>query len=119
MKKKGVVILCAAAAAVIGLVCWRMTGRQGEGADGGVVYVNSVAKLTGLGSGNGMINRFAGVVESQDTWSVQQNPEKTVKEGTGFGGAGCDGGNSSVYLRYRAVPDRTVPGAAGSGTDTE
>lgn len=80
MKKKGVVILCAAAAAVIGFVCWRMTGRQGEGADGGVVYVNSVAKLTGLGSGNGMINRFAGVVESQDTWSVQQNPEKTVKE---------------------------------------
>ena len=81
MKKKRVGILCAvAAAAVIAAVCWRTLGQTGADGDGNVVYVNSVATLTGLGSGNGMINRFAGVVESQDTWSVQQNAEKTVRE---------------------------------------
>lgn len=33
-----------------------------------------------LGSGNGLVNCFIGVVEAQDTWSVQQNSEKTVKD---------------------------------------
>lgn len=81
MKKKGIGIFCAVvAAAAVAVVCWKTFGPSGSGDNGTVVYVNSVAKLAGLGSGNGMINRFAGVVESQDTWSVQQNPDKTVKE---------------------------------------
>ena len=82
MKKKGVIILCAAAAAAVaaGLLCWHFLGGRSSSKSDNVVYVNSVEKLTSLGSGNGMINRFAGVVESQETWSVQQNMEKTVKE---------------------------------------
>ena len=82
MKKKGVVILCAAvaAAAAVGLLCWRFLGNRNGGKGDNVVYVNTVEKLMSLGSGNGMMNRFAGVVESQETWSVQQNQEKTVKE---------------------------------------
>ena len=81
MKKKGVIILCAAAAAAVaaGLLCWHFLGGRSSSKSDNVVYVNSVEKLTSLGSGNGMINRFAGVVESQETWSVQQNMEKTVK----------------------------------------
>ena len=76
------VILCAAvaAAAAVGLLCWRFLGNRNGGKGDNVVYVNTVEKLMSLGSGNGMMNRFAGVVESQETWSVQQNQEKTVKE---------------------------------------
>lgn len=82
MKKKSIIITCAciAAALVIGGVGWFVWGRSGNAEDDNVVYVNKVEKLMSLGSGNGVLNRFAGVVEAEDTWKVQQNSEKTVKE---------------------------------------
>ena len=81
MSKKKIGIICAVAAAAVALIiCLKLFAFPQGGSDGNIVYVNSVARLTGLGSGNGMINRFQGVVESQETWSVQQNPDKTVKE---------------------------------------
>lgn len=81
MKKKRTVIVCAAlaAAAVIGVIGWRAAAGNGGGAEN-PVYVNTVEQVTSLGSGNGLLNRFAGVIESQETWSVQQNADKTVKE---------------------------------------
>ncbi len=82
MKKTKIIILCAViAAAVIAFICVKTFLFPGSFSDDGtVVYVNPISRLMNLGSGNGMINRFAGVVEAQETWSVQQNPEKTVKE---------------------------------------
>ena len=44
------------------------------------VYVNSVAELAGLGSGSGLIQRFAGVVEPQQTWEAKLGNDRTVKE---------------------------------------
>lgn len=44
------------------------------------IYVEKVSELINLGSGNGTQNRYAGVVESQDTWNIKQNADKTVKE---------------------------------------
>ena len=44
------------------------------------VYVDSVSMLAGLGSGNGLIQRYAGVVEPQQTWEVKLQNERTVKE---------------------------------------
>ena len=44
------------------------------------VYVEKVASLTQIGSGNGMQNRYAGVVESQNIWNVMHESDKTVKE---------------------------------------
>ena len=118
MKKKGVVILCAAvaAAAAVGLLCWRFLGNRNGGKGDNVVYVNTVEKLMSLGSGNGMMNRFAGVVESQETWSVQQNQEKTVKEILVSVGTRGDGRYALVYLRYGEISVRFVPGTAGPGT---
>ncbi|HIR91831.1 MAG TPA: efflux RND transporter periplasmic adaptor subunit [Candidatus Egerieimonas intestinavium] len=81
MDRKKLVIGCGALAAVLvlGGVCWYLLkGRNSK--DENVVYVNSVEKLMNLGSGNGLINRFAGVVETQDTWKVPMNQEKTVEE---------------------------------------
>lgn len=81
-KKKGFIIAgcVVAAAAVIGGIGWFLFGRDKGSKVENVVYVSSVEKLMSLGSGNGLVNRFAGVVEAQDTWSVQQNSEKTVKD---------------------------------------
>ncbi len=78
-KKTGIICGAAAAAAVIGILGWRAAAGSGE-KDGSLVYVNTVEQITSLGTGNGMVNRFAGVVESQETWSVQQNADKTVKD---------------------------------------
>ncbi len=44
------------------------------------VYVTSVADIAGLGSGSGVIQRFAGVVVSQETWTAKLENDKTVKE---------------------------------------
>ena len=51
----------------------RSSGREDA------VNVQSVTMLAGLGSGNGRIQRFAGVVEPQKTWSAKLQNEKTVK----------------------------------------
>lgn len=44
------------------------------------VYVDSVRAIAGLGSGTGLIERFAGIVEPQQTWSAKIENDKTVKE---------------------------------------
>jgi HlyD family secretion protein len=44
------------------------------------IYVQKVSEIINLGSGNGGQNRYAGVVESQETWTINQSSDKTVKE---------------------------------------
>ena len=44
------------------------------------VYVSRVSNIMGLGSGNGTLNRYAGVVESQGEWTVKADGDKRVKE---------------------------------------
>lgn len=44
------------------------------------VYVDSVKTLVSLGDVSGAMNRYAGVVEPQDTWNIQKNSDKKVKE---------------------------------------
>ena len=44
------------------------------------IYVDSVKVLAGLGSGNGVIQRYAGVIEPQQTWEVKLENERSVKE---------------------------------------
>lgn len=53
--------------------------RMDGGDDDAVIYVDTVASYMGIGQ-SGMLNRFAGVVESQETWSCKTNPSYTVKE---------------------------------------
>ena len=63
MKKKVIAIVCAVAvlAAAGGGVTWHFLGNSTK-EDDNVVYVNTVKALTNLGTGNGMENRYAGVV---------------------------------------------------------
>ena len=45
-----------------------------------LVYVEKVSNIMGLGSGNGTLNRYAGIVESQGEWTVKVDGDKSVKE---------------------------------------
>ena len=67
-------LLCVAAVAYLVIF-----GVPGMGS-GNKVYVQKVSEIMNLGSGNGGQNRYAGVVESQETWNIKQNADKTVKE---------------------------------------
>ncbi len=55
-------------------------GGSRNKADGNAVFVTTVQDLMNPGSGSGMINRFAGVVETQDSWSVNKNQDVEVRE---------------------------------------
>lgn len=44
------------------------------------VYVERVYNVMGLGSGNGTLNRYAGIVESQGEWTVKVDGNRRVKE---------------------------------------
>ena len=83
MKKKKIILIGAAVAAVvvIGIGAWALFGRtSSDGSTENVVYVNSVDNLMNPGSGNGAVNRFAGVVETQKQVDIQQSQDKTVKD---------------------------------------
>ena len=83
MKKKKIILTGAAVAAVvvIGIGAWALFGRKSsDGSTENVVYVNSVDNLMNPGSGNGAVNRFAGVVETQKQVDIQQSQDKTVKD---------------------------------------
>lgn len=81
MKKKILIAVSAVAAVcVIAGAFWLLRGRdKGKNTDE-LVYVEKVSELMGLGSGMGNPGRFSGVVESQETWEIQQKQDKTIKE---------------------------------------
>lgn len=79
MKKRilillGIVIICGAAAGV----CWRLGIFGQRAGDGTAVYVSEIREITGETSG--VANRYAGVVEPQETVEVELESGRTVKE---------------------------------------
>lgn len=59
-------------------VCWKMGVFGQQVSSGDSVYVTSISDLTGQTSG--VSNRYAGVVEPQETVSVELESGRTVKE---------------------------------------
>ena len=81
MKKKVLtIIIIIIAAAVAAFLAIRQFQNNSSAKDENTAYVQSVADFMGIGSGNGMINRFSGVVEAQASWSVNKDTDSTVKE---------------------------------------
>ncbi len=82
MSKKKVGIIIAAAVVVVaaagGGLWYFLKGSSTGGSSADKVYVESVSSLTS--SNSGVQNRYSGVVEPQETWEVNRNGEKTVKE---------------------------------------
>lgn len=83
-KKKKVIIISSAivvAVAAAALILYFTVFRQsGPDTSKGSVYVESVAALTGSGNNYGVLNRFTGVVDPQETLEIQKSSDKTVKE---------------------------------------
>ena len=80
MKKRilillGILIIGGGAAAG---VCWKMGVFSQQETSGDSVYVTKISDLTGQTSG--VSNRYAGVVEPQETVSVELESGRTVKE---------------------------------------
>lgn len=73
MNKKKVAIMIS----VVVAAATTLGGCTGE-SSADKVYVESVASLVSTNSG--VQNRYSGVVEPQEVWEVNRNPEKTVKE---------------------------------------
>ncbi len=71
-----VVAVLAVAAVVVGV--WLLLRGAGGKRGGDKIFVESVAAVTGTGSG--VQNRYSGVVEPQKTWEVKKSADKTVKE---------------------------------------
>ena len=81
MKKRTIGILVVIAAAAGALLIGRTLFKDKETAETGdsAGYTISVAELTKSGT-VGAVNRFSGVVEAEETWSVNQNPDSKIKE---------------------------------------
>ena len=81
MKKRLIGIIIGIAAVAAAFLIWKFllkkedTGSAGNSSG----YTISVAELTGSAA-VGAVNRFSGVVEAEETWSVNQNPDSKVKE---------------------------------------
>ena len=83
MSKKAIaiiVIICAAAAAALLLWKFVFSEKDSTVSDSEAASVVTLAELNSQGGAIGAGNRFAGVVEAQETWSVRQNPDSTIKE---------------------------------------
>ena len=83
MNRKKVIVWGAAACAgavLIGTGLWFWLGRDGGSDSGNVVYVNSVDSLMNPGNTGGILNRFAGVVETQESLEIPASSDQTVKE---------------------------------------
>ncbi|MCI8483379.1 MAG: efflux RND transporter periplasmic adaptor subunit [Lachnospiraceae bacterium] len=82
MDKKKIGIIAAAviviAAAAGGGAWYLLKGNGGGGSSTDKVYVESVSSLNSSGSGSQ--NRYSGVVEAQETWEVNKESEREVKE---------------------------------------
>ena len=81
-KKKKVIIIAGIIIAVvlIAVAVLFLLLRSGSTSSGeAAAYVSSVKEITSQGSA-GMINRFTGVVEPQETLDIEKSSEKTVKE---------------------------------------
>ncbi len=85
MKKKGknkkrVIIIVVVIAAAAFLLWWFLLRGRGGGKNQEVAYVQTVAEVTGLGDSAGLVNRYAGVVEAQESWSLKQDSDAKIKE---------------------------------------
>ena len=79
-KKAGVIALVVIAAGVAAWLVWFFVFRGNSGKnDGETAYVQSVSILMDTGS-VGMTNQYAGVVETQETWSVNKADDATVAD---------------------------------------
>ena len=81
IKNKRVVIGCAIAIVLtLVAVAVYIIYRRNDSSHSEIAYVSKVTDIGGIIIGGGASNRYAGVVESLDTWKVNKDSSSTVKE---------------------------------------
>ena len=79
-KKIGVIVAVGviAVAAVIGGICYFGKGNSGSGKSADKVFVQKVSEIDKWNTG--VNSSYSGIVESQETWDVNKDTERQVKE---------------------------------------
>lgn len=77
-KKKIFIIAAAVIVCLAGIITF--VAKNIHTGDEGKVYVESVSVLAGLGSANGVSNRYTGVVEAQDSWKITLEADMSVEK---------------------------------------
>ena len=77
-KKKVIFIICLICAVALVAIILRVVSGGGKDSAKNVLYADKVSVITGNGSGT--VNRFAGVVEAQDTLKISLSEDQKVKE---------------------------------------
>ena len=80
-KKKKRIFIGAGAAVILAVliaVWFFFLRKPGDASEAGAAYTTSVAQLTGNLSGT--VNRFAGIVEPQQTIKIQKASDRKIKE---------------------------------------
>ena len=78
--KKAGIIIAVTVCVVIGVFFLiRYLNDTSYKEDDQVVYVTDVATLTGQSISDGIVNRYGGIVESQETWSCTANSDYTIQ----------------------------------------
>ena len=77
-KKKVIFIICLICAVALVAITLRVVSGGGKDSAKNVLYADKVSVITGNGSGT--VNRFAGVVEAQDTLKISLSEDQKVKE---------------------------------------
>ena len=110
MKKRilillGILIIGGGAAAG---VCWKMGVFGQQETSGDSVYVTKISDLTGQTSG--VSNRYAGVVEPQETVSVELESGRTVKEVHAAGISSSLPGSAASTSAFALSTSNATPG---------
>lgn len=78
-KKIGIIVAAVAVVAAIGGGAWYfLKERGGSGNKADKVYVETVESLTAANSGSQ--SRYSGIVQAQETWDVNKDSEREIKE---------------------------------------
>lgn len=77
-KKKVIFIICLIFAVALIATILHMVSGGGKDSAKNILYADKVSVITGNGSGT--VNRFAGVVEAQDTLKISLSEGQKVKE---------------------------------------
>lgn len=78
-KKIGIIVAAVAIVAAIGGGAWYfLKEKGGSGSKADKVYVETVESLTAANSGSQ--SRYSGIVEAQETWEVNKDSDREIKE---------------------------------------
>ncbi|MGI6051533.1 MAG: efflux RND transporter periplasmic adaptor subunit [Bilifractor sp.] len=80
-KKAMIVVVLVVIAAAAALLYFAVFRKQSSSDNDSTAYVETVSNLMDTGV-TGLVNQYAGVVESQETWSVSRNSDAEVAEVT-------------------------------------